>query len=297
MNLVVGSTGALGSSICRLLLEKMKPVRALVRPTSDRQKIDALIKLGADTFYADLLDPASLEAATRGVKTIITTATAIMSQQPNDSLAKVDDEGTRALIDAARANGVQHVVLVSVTRKISVSSPLVDAKRSADDYLRQAGIAYTILRPGPYFEFWLSALAGFDVRGRTARILGDGTQQISYVASSDVARIAVGCIDRPTMRNRIFELGGPAAISPLEAVRLYEKFTGSRFEVQFTPRTALEEQYQVAQHPVQKSFAGLMLALTYDNAIPMEAVCAEFGVQLTSASDFIQGMVGISASA
>ena len=42
MNLVVGATGMLGSEICRRLTAAGKPVRALVRATSDQAKVDKL---------------------------------------------------------------------------------------------------------------------------------------------------------------------------------------------------------------------------------------------------------------
>ena len=42
MNLVVGGTGLLGSEICRLLAAEGKPVKALVRPTADRNKVAQL---------------------------------------------------------------------------------------------------------------------------------------------------------------------------------------------------------------------------------------------------------------
>jgi uncharacterized protein YbjT (DUF2867 family) len=46
MNLVVGATGMLGGEICRRLAARGKPVRALVRATSDPAKVEALQALG-----------------------------------------------------------------------------------------------------------------------------------------------------------------------------------------------------------------------------------------------------------
>jgi len=47
MILVVGSTGRLGSEIVRQLREQNQPVRALVRKTSDREKVANLASHGA----------------------------------------------------------------------------------------------------------------------------------------------------------------------------------------------------------------------------------------------------------
>ncbi len=48
MNLVVGATGNLGGEICRRLAARGKPIRALVRETSDPKRVHALAELGAD---------------------------------------------------------------------------------------------------------------------------------------------------------------------------------------------------------------------------------------------------------
>ncbi len=72
--LVVGATGLLGGEICRRLLKKGKPVRALVRATSEKAKLKGLDALGAELVYGDLKDHSSLDEACRGMKFIISTA-------------------------------------------------------------------------------------------------------------------------------------------------------------------------------------------------------------------------------
>ena len=62
MNLVVGATGLLGSEICRLLAAEDKPVRALVRPTSDQIKVTQLERLNVEIARGDLKDRSSLDA-------------------------------------------------------------------------------------------------------------------------------------------------------------------------------------------------------------------------------------------
>ena len=47
MNLVVGATGMVGMEICRLMAASGKPVKALVRASSDVAKVESLKRLGA----------------------------------------------------------------------------------------------------------------------------------------------------------------------------------------------------------------------------------------------------------
>jgi uncharacterized protein YbjT (DUF2867 family) len=53
MNLVIGATGQLGTSIVRKLLDQGRPVRAFVRRTSDHKH---LMGSGADLVFGDLRD-------------------------------------------------------------------------------------------------------------------------------------------------------------------------------------------------------------------------------------------------
>src|SRR5687768_1607813 len=253
MNLVVGATGALGTEICRQLIEQGARVRAMARATSDPAKKQALRDLGAEIVEGDLRDTASLRAACEGVENVISTATVIVSQQPNDTFNDVDDAGQRALIDAARAAGVKHFVFVSVSGGIRVSSPLIDSKRRVEKHLMESGLGYTILRPAGFMEAWLGAVAGFDHKTHTATVLGTGDQQLSYISAFDVARFAVVSTQLPAARNRVIELGGAEAITPNQAVAEFEKLTGESYNVQRVPVEALEGQYAAAEHPQQKS--------------------------------------------
>ncbi len=79
MNPVVGATGMLGSEICRQLVTKGKPVRAMVRETSDPSKVANLRNLGAEIVQGGVRNRASLDAACRGATTVFSTVSAMPS--------------------------------------------------------------------------------------------------------------------------------------------------------------------------------------------------------------------------
>src|SRR5881397_2638869 len=112
MNLIAGATGTLGGEICRLLTEQGKAVRALVRETSNPEKVARVTGLGAEVVRGDLKDPASLEAACRGVRAVVSTVSSTMSRQEGDSIESVDRQGQLNLIAAAEAAGVEQFVLI-----------------------------------------------------------------------------------------------------------------------------------------------------------------------------------------
>ncbi|MGQ0561379.1 MAG: SDR family oxidoreductase, partial [Gemmatimonadota bacterium] len=190
---------------------------------------------------------------------------------------------------------VGQLVFVSVSGNINLSCPLIDAKRSVEAYLIQSGVSYTILRYSAFFETWLGPLAGFDHVNHTATVLGNGQQRLSYISEADAARFAAACAGRAGARNRTIELGGPDAITPHEAIAVFERVSGTRYTVQNISLDALQAQYAAAEHPTQKSFAALMLALASDDVIPMAATAAEFGITPRPLADVAHELVPISA--
>lgn len=258
MNLVVGATGLLGNQICTLLTGRARPVRALVRDTSSPDKVAHLQKTGAEIARGDLKDPRSLEAACRGVHSVISTASSTLSRQEGDSIESVDRQGQLNLINAAEAAGVKHFVLISFPHA-PIEFPLQSAKRLVEDRLRRSRMTHTILQPTFFMEVWLSPALGFDAANGKAQIYGNGHNKVSWISFEDVAQFAAGSIDNDRVKNVTIKLGGPEALSPLDVVHSVEGQTGKPFAVQHVPEEALRGQYNSATDSLQQSFAALML--------------------------------------
>ena len=285
MNLVVGATGSLGSEIVKLLADAGKPARALVRPTSDQKKVDQLQTLGAEIVSGDLKDRPSLDAACRGVSAIISTASSTLSRLQGDTIRTVDHEGQLSLVDAARAAGVAHFVLISFSG-MNVEFPLQTAKREVERHLKESGMTYTILQPTFFMEVWLSPALGFDAAQGTAQVYGSGQHKISWISFQDVAEFAIASLDNPAARNAVIELGGPEALSPLEVVKVFEKQSGRPFTVQHVPEEQLRAQKEGATDSLTESFAGLMLAYAQGNVLDMRATLQKFPVRLRSVEEY-----------
>jgi len=286
MILVVGATGLLGGEICRRLRERGQTVRALTRQTSDTAKVRQLKSLGAEIVQGDLKNRASLDAACRGVATVISTASTTLSRQPDDSIGGVDQDGQMQLVDAARGAGVGEFVYVSLSGNFEVECPLRTAKRSVERHLQKSGLTYTILRPSVFMEVWLSPALGFDFTKGAAQIFGTTRQPISWISLGDVAEFAVTCVGHPAARNTVIELGGPEALSPEDVVRTFEEVTGRHFDTQHVPETALEEQWRTAGDPLQKSFAALMLGFAHGDPIDMRRTLDVFPLRLGTVREY-----------
>jgi uncharacterized protein YbjT (DUF2867 family) len=294
MYLVVGATGLLGGEICRRLAAQGKPVRGLVRATSDQAKVDELKSNGVEIVQGDMCDPASLGAACQGVSAVISTVSALPScyEPEGNNIQTVDVDGTQNLIDAAQAAGVERFIYTSFT--MDNDFPLRNAKRAVEGHLKDSGLVYTILRPSYFIEFWFSPAVGFDVADAKAQIYGSGENPISWISFKDVAQFAVESLDNPSARNATLELGGPEALSQLQAVHIFEEQSGRSFEVQHVPEEALAEQQKAATDPAQQSFAGLMRWYAKGDTVAMGETLKTFPVQLTSVRDYAQVVLATS---
>lgn len=290
MILVAGATGVLGSEIVRRLLSRDREVRALVREASDTAKVDALRNAGAEIAHGDLKEPDSLRAACEGVRAVISTVSMIVTGRETDSFEATDSAGTRSLIDAARGCGAEQFIFVSFDTSRSPDSPLMVAKREVEEYLKRSGMIYTILHPSLFMETWLGPMLFANPAAGTAKVYGDGTHKMRYVAIADVAELAAQCVGNPAASNVVIPFGGPEPISQRDAVKIFEEEFGKPFTVTEVPAHALEAQWKGTENPMEKTFAGLMLGVARGLDSGMEPPFDKFPMQLTTPREFVRRM-------
>jgi len=299
MILVVGATGTLGMEICRRLVSAGQRFSAMVRSTSDPAKKQALNQLGGQLAQGDLKDRSSLLRACAGATAVITTPTAILSQQHGDTFESVDLRGQMQLVDAACAAKVGHFVFISVSGNLLKhgDNPLCAAKQAVENHLRQSGLTYTILRPTFFTEIWLSPHLGFDFANAKATIYGSGERKISYISLRNVADFAVAALSNSAAQNAVLELGGSEALTQLEVVQIFEEVTGRTFGKEFVPEEALRARKGAATNPIERTFADLTLAAARGDTIDMGDTFKKFLVRPRSVREYAQSVMNGAAAA
>ena len=291
MILVAGSTGLLGSEICRQLTGQQKLVKALVRKTSSPEKITALKQLGCDLIEGDFKDKTSLLRACEGCDVVISTVSSTLSRQEGDNIQTVDHDGNLNLIAAAKESGIKQFIFISFRHKNATDNPLTEAKRSAEQAIISSGMKYTILQASIFMEVWLSPALGFNYNDHTAQIPGDGIQLISYVSYKDVAAFTVASVDNDAATNKTLEIGGPEAISPAQVIKEFEKISKHPFIVNYIPVAALQQQADEATDYWQKIFSNLMIFYANGDAIDMRPVLEIIPLKLHSVKDYARSVL------
>jgi uncharacterized protein YbjT (DUF2867 family) len=288
MILVVGSTGKLGIEVCWLLRTRNLPVRAMVRSTSDPEKLDRLRAMGVSLVKGDLRDKTTFPHALKGINTVIATVSSMpFSYSPGENdIQKVDEEGMINLIDESQKEGVSHFIYTSFSKNMNLDFPLSIAKRKVEKSLQQSRMKYTILRPSCFMEVWLSPAVGFDALNGKVNLCGTGTNPVAYIAILDVAKFAAECVTNPHAMNAVLELGGPQNLTQKEAAQIFEDVLKKKMEFQNIPVEALLEQLKQATDGMQKSFSGLMVCVANGDYIDMKEVLVNYPVKLTSVKDF-----------
>jgi dihydroflavonol-4-reductase len=111
LNLVTGATGLVGSAVTRALLRAGRPVRVLVRPSSDRRN---LAGLDVEITEGSLESVASLARAVAGCQTVYHVAADYRIWVPDPGpMFRANVEGTRNLLTAASKAGVERMVYTS----------------------------------------------------------------------------------------------------------------------------------------------------------------------------------------
>jgi uncharacterized protein YbjT (DUF2867 family) len=197
--LVAGATGQTGQNIVKQLVQKNIAVRALVR---NLDKGKELLPKEAELFVGDVLQPASLEEALTDCTVLLCATGAAPSLDPTGPY-KVDYQGTKNLVDAARAKKIEHFVFVSSLCTSKFFHPLnlfwliLYWKKQAENYLRQSGLTYTIVRPG-----------GLKSEDNPDKIVMSSADTLfeGSIPRPKVAQVCVEALFQPEAKNKIVEI-------------------------------------------------------------------------------------------
>jgi uncharacterized protein YbjT (DUF2867 family) len=229
MILVTGGTGFIGPKIVHKLRAEGKDVRCLVR---DRRRGKQLESWACELVEGDVTDRASLDRAVPGCDAVIHLVSILVGSERD--FQRVMEQGTRNVVDAAKAAGVRRFVLMSALGTTDATRDLVPyykAKWEMERAVRESGLEYVIFRPSFVFGPDGGALQRFMRVARLSPvtpIVGSGRQRLQPIWVDDVAAHFAAAVDKPEAANRTFEIGGPDVVTWNEFWERLKRVRGMR---------------------------------------------------------------------
>jgi NADH dehydrogenase len=216
---VTGASGFVGGAVVDELLSRGHRVNALVHRGSLPQGAAGAVTV----INGDMFDASALDEGMRGCEAVIHLVGIIM-EKPGKGVTfeRIHAEGTKAVVDATRRNGItRYVHMSALGSRPDAVSRYHKTKFAAEHYVRSSGLDWTIFRPslihGPRGEF-------MQMEAKWARMSappflfmpyfgGRKAGKLQPVYVKDVARAFVDAVAMKNTIGEVYPLGGPNEIT------------------------------------------------------------------------------------
>lgn len=198
MILVTGATGNLGSSVVTQLLKKSNSSQFVVT-SSNPEGVQKLAAQGLQARLANFSNPKSLNEAFKGIDKLLLIST--MEQNRFEQHKNV--------VDAAKAQGVKHIIYTSLAIKDIQTSGVKDLMIShfqTEDYIKASGLTYTILRNTMYADA-LTQILGPNAVNQDINLPG-GDGKVPYALRREMGEATANLLLQDGHENKTYDITG-----------------------------------------------------------------------------------------
>jgi len=218
---ITGGTGFVGSNLASALARAGHEPVLIAR--------NARPSAGFPTHAIGLDDPALLATAFAGCEALAHCA-GINRETGRQTYQRVHVEGTRHVVEAAKAAGVKRIALTSFLRaRPDCRSPYHESKWAAEELVRHSGLTFTILKAGVIYgkgdhmvDHLTRAFLTFPVFG----LVGYGAPRVRPVAVADVTMILLAALVDGKLAGKSVAVLGPDEMTLPQAVRRVAEVVG-----------------------------------------------------------------------
>ena len=211
---ITGGSGFVGAALAELLArEGHQPVKLSRRNGGD------------------VCDPGALKQAFAGCDAVVHAA-GINREIGRQTYRRVHVQGTRNVIEAAKAVGAQRLVLVSFLRaRPNCGSGYHESKFAAEQWVRNSGLPFVIFKPGVIYgrgDHMLDHLKRAFLTFPLFAFVGMRDQLVAPLHGRDMARLLQAALTESRLTNKTIALVGPERLTLREAVLRVAKVVGRR---------------------------------------------------------------------
>ena len=211
--LITGATGLLGQDLVPLARTAGYDLRIM-----SRRPRPAAIAPEITWVQADLETGAGLQAALDGVETILHAATS-----PFSRTEKIDVQGTRRLLQAARGAGIEHFIFPSIVGIEKIPFAYYRHKLAAEAVVRDSGVPYIILRATQFHSLLDKFLRKAE---RLPLLFLPVDFKYQPIDGGEMAARLLACVNQGPA-GRLPDMGGPQVHSLGELASLWLKIRGA----------------------------------------------------------------------
>lgn len=207
--LVTGATGKIGAEVVQQLQAQGHAVRAATRkPPADAQG-------GVEYARFDFAEPDTFAPALRDVSRVF------LMRPPDITDTK---RYINPFIAAAKEAGVEQIVFMSL---LGVEKNRVVPHRAVEDYLREAGVPWTFLRPS-FFMQNLSTTHRDDIRLHNDIFVPAGHGKTSFIDARDIAAVAAKTLTEDGHAYKAYPLSGNESLDYDEIAAIFSDVLGRK---------------------------------------------------------------------
>jgi NAD(P)H dehydrogenase (quinone) len=247
MIVITGATGHLGRLVVEALLEKV-PAEQIVAAVRSPEKAADLAERGVTVRKADYNEPETLAPALAGAEKVLLVS-------GNEVGKRTAQHG--AVVEAAKAAGVSHLVYTSAPRADTSALILAPEHKATEELIRASGLTYTFLRNNWYNENYVATIEQGAKTGSIAGNAGEG--RVASATRADYAAAAVAVLTGTGHENKVYELSGDIAWTRSELAGEIAKATGK--EVVYTDLSPQEHEAALTKAGTPEGAAGFVVAL------------------------------------
>lgn len=223
---IIGASGGAGIPTIKHLVGRGVSLRAL---TSNETSAENLKKRGVEEcVIGDFRKPEDVARALKDVSQV-------MQIPPRFKADEFDI--AKCCIDAARAQGVEHYLLLSAFHPQMQKLAHHWAKLLAEEYLIESGLAFTIIQPSMFMQ---------NLKIEWSRVVKDGVysrpyssdRKMSVIDTGDMGEAAANILTKPEFWGATYELCGPGPITHNEMEQIITEELGREV---VTEHRALED--------------------------------------------------------
>ncbi len=216
MILVTGATGHLGSAVVSQLL-KNTSAENIVAFARDENKAKHLREKGIEVRIGTYDNISSLDLAMQGIEKLL-----LISGNGPTRLQQ-----HKNVVAAAKKAGIKHIVLTTIAlkdMKTAALRPLMEDLYEAEDYIKESGLTYTVLRNTLYTG--ATPLYGGEKVIKTGIYLPTGNGKVSFALRREMGEAAANTLLQNGHENQTYEITASDLYSYKDVARELSDLSG-----------------------------------------------------------------------